>query len=207
MTCDLLRKPFYLALTSYRSSSPAVVMVCGAVVLEGSNVVHTDSAEVAPGTIRETSTSTSAGMSSTPATLWRGPRARSIHGSSVRKLVDCADEDHHSSIYPASALKLPLAAPAPIQDLCQQELEPPLMLCPCAQTTSLSTFCPTPAQRDLSHQLYVPFSSLSQQEIGPNPSCTKVPDNLWDASQNGECGLSSPKGRTLKFIARYKKIF
>lgn len=141
-------------------------------------------------------------MSPTPATLRRRPRERCSCGSRALKLVDCADEDHHS-IYPASVLKLPLAAPASTQDLCQQELEPILMLCPSAQTTFLSTFCSNPAQSSLSHQLYVPFSSLSQQRIGSNPSCTKVPDNLWVSPKRQVCS-PPPKG-TLKFIVLYTK--
>lgn len=66
-------------------------------------------------------------------------------------------------IYPACALRLPSTAPANNQDQL-----PLLTITPMSQMTSPFIFCLTAAQRGLSHQCHVPFSNLSQQEIGTN---------------------------------------
>lgn len=55
-----------------------------------------------------------------------------------------------------------------------QELEPIPMVGPTVPDHLPVPFLPQPSPEGLSHQLHVPFSFLSQQEIGPNPYRTEV---------------------------------
>ncbi|KAB0383369.1 hypothetical protein FD755_005286 [Muntiacus reevesi] len=152
---DLQRKPFYPALISYMSSGPVVAMVW-----EGPNVVCTSRAMI--GHTNSTSAPTSAGMSSMPATPWRGPRERSSCGSrAVSWWTGQMKATSAASTQPehAGARGHPGIHSGPATSVDKN-----LISHPCSahlsQTTSLSTFCPTPATEWLSHQLYVPFSII-----------------------------------------------
>ncbi|XP_008577404.1 PREDICTED: nucleoside diphosphate kinase, mitochondrial isoform X1 [Galeopterus variegatus] len=101
---DLQRKPFYPSLISYMSSGPVVAMVW-----EGYNVVsasrtmigHTDSAEAAPGTIRgDFSVHISRNIIHASDSVEGAQREIQLWFQSS-ELVNWADGDHHSSVYPA----------------------------------------------------------------------------------------------------------
>lgn len=88
------------------------------------------------------------------------------------ELVHWVDKGHHSSTSPAWAPGPPRPGTSVDKSLSVCSAHP-------FQITSHPAFCPILAQRGLSQQLYQPFSILSQQEIGPNPFCSQVPENLW----------------------------
>ncbi|XP_003790789.1 nucleoside diphosphate kinase, mitochondrial isoform X1 [Otolemur garnettii] len=101
---DLRRKPFYPALISYMSSGPVVAMVW-----EGYNVVrasramigHTDSAEAAPGTIRgDFSIHISRNIIHASDSIEGAQREIQLWFQSS-ELVNWADGDQQSNIYPA----------------------------------------------------------------------------------------------------------
>ncbi|XP_053412888.1 nucleoside diphosphate kinase, mitochondrial [Nycticebus coucang] len=101
---DLRRKPFYPALVSYMSSGPVVAMVW-----EGYNVVrasramigHTDSAEAAPGTIRgDFSIHISRNIIHASDSIEGAQREIHLWFQSS-ELVNWADGDQQSNIYPA----------------------------------------------------------------------------------------------------------
>ncbi|OWK10934.1 hypothetical protein Celaphus_00006706, partial [Cervus elaphus hippelaphus] len=154
---DLQRKPFYPALISYMSSGPVVAMVW-----EGPNVVctsramigHTNSAKAAPGTIRGDFSTHECHPCQRLLSWWTGQMKAT---SAASTQPEHAGARGHPGIHsgPATSVDKNLSSHP-----CSAHL---------SQTTSLSTFCPTPATEWLSHQLYVPFSSiLSQQGTGPN---------------------------------------
>lgn len=118
------------------------------------------------------------GTSSTPATPWRGPSGRSSCGSRAMSWLTGqtkATGAASTQPEPQAALGCPQHPPR-TNYLCPQELEPTLCSAHLSQTTSLFTLGFSPEQLS---QLYVPFGILNQQEIGPNPFHTKMPDHLW----------------------------
>lgn len=108
---------------------------------------HTDSAEAVPSPTGRTSGSASAGTSSTPVTPWRGPRGRASYGS--RAVTWWTGKPPEKQLRPPeqSGCPQPPQQPLRINYLCRKNLSPRPCSAHLSQTTSLSPFHPTPAQR------------------------------------------------------------
>lgn len=165
---------------------------CG-LLFKGHDRMDTASAEAALTPSRKIS----AGTSSMPVIPGAGAEGDPLLCFQSSEQVCWVDKGHQGNIHPAWALRLPSATPAATQDqlpLSTRTWAHTPRDCPSVPDhLPISTFCPTPVQRGWATKLYVPFSILSQQEIEPNPFCTRVPDNCWGVSQNVCCDLPSPK--------------
>lgn len=108
------------------------------------------------------------GMSSMPVTPWRGPRERSSCGSravswwtgQMKATSAASTQPEHTGTRGHPGIH---SGPATSVD---KNLSSHPRSAHLSQTTSLSTFCPTPAPEWLSHKLYVPFSKPA---TGPSP--------------------------------------